>query len=161
MTRKTRRTDIAPKLINPWRKTNPFSLRPIDRSYLIPKMYKLQVSLFIVFLAIGLSYQSYVSVATAKRYAQARKFFAQGCSGLTADLLGKKWKAAEKYTQSTYIGANGSYSNVSPGAIVGFPGHVAVYIGEAGCKFVDVPGPNRNTRCLSSYGAQKVYKYNY
>jgi hypothetical protein len=64
--------------------------------------------------------------------------------------------------RGAYIGANGSYSGVSPGDIIGFPGHVGVYIGEVGCKFIDVPGPGNYARKLANgYGGQAVYKYSY
>ncbi len=103
---------------------------------------------------------SRVSVAEAKSKVGIK--YQQGCSGLTADLLNRPWKGADQYIRGAYIGANGSYSGVAPGDIIGFPGHVGVYIGEVGCKFIDVPGPGGICRKLvNGYGAQAVYKYSY
>ena len=80
---------------------------------------------------------SRVSVSAAK--AKLGTKYAQGCSGLTADLLGMPWKKANSYTLGDYAGVNNNYSGLSPGDIVFVDtphGHVAVYIGEPGCVFI-------------------------
>lgn len=56
--------------------------------------------------------------------------------------------------------------DLSSGDVIGWggsgsQGHVAVYVGEAGCKFVDVPGPNKTCRKLNSYGDQQLYRMSY
>jgi cell wall-associated NlpC family hydrolase len=70
------------------------------------------------------------SVDVAKAKAKIGTTYAKGCSGYVCDLLGKDWKAADDFTQGESVGSNNNYSNLSPGDIVGFPGHVAIYIGE-------------------------------
>lgn len=70
---------------------------------------------------------------------------------------------AGAYRLGGKIGLNNRY-NAQPGTVVGFNGHVAVYIGNAcgGCMFVDVQGPNKNARCLQhGYGSQLIYKAYY
>uniref|UniRef100_A0A914WH52 NlpC/P60 domain-containing protein n=1 Tax=Plectus sambesii TaxID=2011161 RepID=A0A914WH52_9BILA len=123
---------------------------------------KLVAIIFIVFaLAIVPSYQDVVSASDACN--QIGEYYRQGCSGLVAALLGRSWKQASAYRRGGAIGSNGRYSALTSGTIVGFPGHVAVYIGNdaCNCMFVDVQGPQKNARCLQSYGSQTVYRYNY
>ena len=103
---------------------------------------------------------SSVDVETAKK--ELGKVFSKGCSGLVCKLLGKAWKSASSFTQGDSIGSDGDYSDVSPGDIVGYPGHVAVYVGEEDCEFIDVAGPGGACREVASgYGSQEVYKYSY
>ena len=101
------------------------------------------------------------SVNAEAAYNQVGTVYAQGCSGFICALLGKPWKKADSFTQGSYVGTDGSYSGLSPGDIIGFPGHVGVYGGRAGKIFVDVNGEGGSVRTLKSYGPQKVYKYSY
>jgi len=94
-------------------------------------------------------------------YASVGKVYAQGCSGFVCDLLGKPWKAANSFTQGPSVGANGNYNGLKAGDIVGFAGHVAVYVGKADAKFVDVNGAAGAVRKVNSYGGTTVYKYSY
>lgn len=55
-----------------------------------------------------------------------------------------------------------NYSQLSPGDIVGWKGashgHVAIYIGRTGQRFIDVNGAGGTPRSLNSYGSQQLYK---
>uniref|UniRef100_A0A914WLR8 Uncharacterized protein n=1 Tax=Plectus sambesii TaxID=2011161 RepID=A0A914WLR8_9BILA len=124
---------------------------------------KLVAIIFVVFaLTIAPSYQDTVDPNAA--CGQEGVYYAQGCSGLVAALLRSDWKHTSAYRRGAAIGSNGRY-RATPGTIVGFSGHVAVYIGHAddtcNCMFIDVPGPKKRARCLQSYGSQTVYKYYY
>ena len=71
---------------------------------------------------------------------------------------------ADSYTKGSSIGSNNKYHDVEPGDIVGFDGHVAVYVGLEGCDcvFVDVRGPKQKARCLiRGYGKTEVFKKTY
>jgi len=73
-------------------------------------------------------------------------------------------KKADKYRTGDAIGQNNKYSNVKSGEIVGFPGHLAIYVDSNGCNctFIDVPGPKKNVRCVKKgYGSQTVHKKYY
>jgi hypothetical protein len=60
------------------------------------------------------------------------------------------------------IGKDNKYHGVSAGDIIGFPGHVGVYVGEAGTTFIDVNGAGGKVRTVGSgYGGQEVFKYSY
>ena len=94
-------------------------------------------------------------------YGKVGTTYAQGCSGFVCDLLGKDWKSADDFAKGSKIGANGNYSGVSAGDIVGFAGHVAVYVGKPDAKFVDVNGAKGAVRKVNSYGETAVYKASY
>ena len=107
-----------------------------------------------------LSIMSSVSVAEAEK--RIGQVYAQGCSGLVCELLGRPWKSADSFHKGGSIGAFPNYHGVSPGDIIGFPGHVGVYTGKSGEMFIDVPGPGKACRALKSgYGPQEVFKYSY
>ena len=106
---------------------------------------------------------SRVSVSAAK--ARLDKVYAQGCSGLTADLLGLPWKSAKSYKVGEYAGVDNDYEGLSPGDIVFVDtphGHVAVYIGEPGCVFIHCKEPNaKTTKIKHGFGPYEVYKASY
>ena len=104
-------------------------------------------------------------VDRAKELFAANSAYPQGCSGYVCDVLQIAFEPANGLMgdSPSYIGANGSYSNLNPGEIVGWKstsgsGHVAVYVGEAGMTFLDVRQPGGKPRKVLSYGAQAVYK---
>jgi len=137
----------------------------------------LHLALIFFVCTISPSMQSYVNPYSACE--QVGELYTGGCSELTAALLGQPFKQvirhvtphshhllqASFYRQRAPIGSNGRYSGVSPGEIIGFSGHVGVYIGGvcggSRCIFVDVERPGKRARCLSSYGSTRVYKYDY
>ena len=111
---------------------------------------------------------SRVNVEEAKSYLQDPDHkFPGGCTEFVAKLLGKPQKKSSQWTTGEYIGTD--FSSLTPGDIVGWPvpagqehGHVAVYIGEANLKFIDVPGMNKTIRALKrGYGDQGLYKMSY
>jgi plastocyanin len=90
--------------------------------------------------------------------------YQQGCSAFVAKTMNRAWEPANSQMGSnpTLIGSNGNY-RASPGDIIGWKsnsgsGHTAVYVGRSDCKIADVRNPGATPRCLSSYGAQNVYK---
>ena len=59
--------------------------------------------------------------------------------------------------ESSPAGKDNSYSGLSPGDIVGWrngnSGHVAVYVGEVGCMFIDCNGAGGTVRKIEKgYG---------
>ena len=88
----------------------------------------------------------------------------KGCSQLVCNVLGIPYKTTAHFTyESKSVGSNNSYSGLIPGDVVGWrngdSGHLAIYIGEENCMFIDSPGPGKETRIVKrGYGAQKVYK---
>lgn len=105
-------------------------------------------------------------VKKAKQLLTAGKAYAQGCSGFVCDVLGIDWEDANSLLGSspTHAGANNSYPTLRPGDVVGWKvdggsGHVAIYVGEDGQKFIDVRSPNDTPRSVGNgYGPQAVYK---
>ncbi len=103
-------------------------------------------------------------VEEAKRLLALGGTYPQGCSELVCKVLGIPWENANTLlgTAPTEIGSNGSYRNVAPGAVVGWKrvgesGHVAIYVGEPGMKFIDVRAPGATPRKLGNgYGAQTL-----
>lgn len=104
-----------------------------------------------------------VSAIGDMNYAMSKlgKVYPQGCSGFTADVLHAPFKVAQQYHQGAAIGSNGNYTHITPGHLIGFPGHIGFYLGQPGKTFIDCRGPGQAVRTLSSYGAQTVYKYTY
>jgi cell wall-associated NlpC family hydrolase len=105
-------------------------------------------------------------VDTAKQLLNEQDEYDQGCSDFVSTVLKISWEDANSIMGSnpTYIGINNSYSGLNPGDVVGWksnsgPGHVAIYIGEAGMKFIDV-NTNGGTprKVLNGYGGQSLYK---
>ena len=112
---------------------------------------------------------SKVNVATAKSKLDTGVVYAGGCTEYVAECLGLPQKHSSLWNQGASVGTNNAYSGLTPGDIVGWPpkyaggsGHVAVYIGEATLKFIDVPGPGNTTRRIrTGYGSQQLWKYSY
>lgn len=102
---------------------------------------------------------SSVSVATAK--SKVGTPYKQGCSGFVCELLGKPWKSADSFHTGAAIGSAPPYRGVQAGDIVGFAGHVAVYVGEADLMFIDVNGANGVVRIVKRGYGQEVYKKSY
>ena len=97
----------------------------------------------------------------AYQFARAKTVFPQGCSGLVSQALGRAWEDANSLMGSSpkLLGSNGNYGNPGAGAVIGWKnGHVAIWVGRADCVIADSPGPGKAARCLSSYGAQQVYR---
>jgi len=94
-------------------------------------------------------------------YNQVGTKYAQGCSGFVCALLGKPWKNADSFSRGASVGSNGHYTGLTPGDLVGFPGHVAVYVGKPDANFVDVNGAGGVVRKMKSYGTQQVFKASY
>ena len=65
------------------------------------------------------------------------------------------------------MGEGDTVTGVEPGEIIGWggngdKGHVIVYIGEPGRKFIDCPGPKNKVRVANHYGnGRKIYKMHY
>ena len=103
---------------------------------------------------------SRVDVQIAKQ--KFGKVYPRGCCEFVCDLLGRPLILADSFRRGAAIGSNNQYSNVSRGDIVGFPGHVAIYVGEPGCMFIDVNGAGNPVRIVrNGYGNQTVYKCSY
>jgi cell wall-associated NlpC family hydrolase len=105
-------------------------------------------------------------VVTAKQLLDEQDQYDQGCSDFVSTVLDIDWESANSIMGSNprYLGSNNSYSGLNPGDVVGWksssgPGHVAVYIGEAGMKFIDV-NTNGGTprKVVNGYGGQSLYK---
>jgi hypothetical protein len=105
-------------------------------------------------------------VARAKNLLSQGSRYTRGCSGFVAEVLLTPWADANALLGQSpeAVGRNNNYHNLRPGDVVGWPapqghGHVAVYIGEANMKFIDVPGPNQKPRAVrNGYGPQSVFK---
>ena len=103
-------------------------------------------------------------VNKAKKLLADAKKFPKGCSGFVSEVLGIDWKSA-----NAIMGANPTVSigrppyntsGLTPGDIVGWyngsgSGHVAVFIGEPDCRFIDVKEDN----ATSPLPPRKVMQY--
>jgi hypothetical protein len=105
-------------------------------------------------------------VKKAKELYAAQKSYPKGCSGFVCEVLDISWEDANDLMGAapTYVGVNNQYEGLKPGDIVGWKnpgmsGHVAVYIGESGQKFLDVRDENEKPRKVANgYGSQKLYR---
>jgi hypothetical protein len=107
-------------------------------------------------------------VARAKTLLAGSVPYPKGCSELVSAVLGITYAQAAAIlgTNPTKIGSNGSYT-ASPGDVIGWlanpdvpeqnDDHVAIYIGDADCKIIDVKGLGQKPRKLSSYGKVDVF----
>jgi len=112
---------------------------------------------FLSFVAFSLQ----DTVDTYEACSKLGKRYPQGCSGLTAELLGKPWQRADDYTRRTQVRSD--YSNINYGEIVCFPDFVAVYVGKQGCdcEFVDVNMEGGKAACMNGYGGQTLHTCDY
>jgi hypothetical protein len=105
-------------------------------------------------------------VTKAKQLLAAGATYPRGCSDFVAAVLEISWENANALMgdNPTNGGVNGSYPGLMPGDVAGWKnptghGHVAIYVGEAGTKFIDVRDENQAARALMyGYGDQQVYK---
>jgi hypothetical protein len=106
-------------------------------------------------------------VQKAKDLLAAGTTYPQGCSGFVCEVLGIPWEAANDLMGSSpvLVGDNNSYNGLVPGDIAGWTatsgsGHVTVYIGERGTKFIDVRSEGETPRAVGNgYGnGRPVYK---
>lgn len=76
--------------------------------------------------------------------------YANGCSGYVCDLLGLPQKSTHGWKRGAAVTVN----DLSPGDVVGWPavgevsGHLSVYIGEPGCKFMDSKKPGYSQKVI-------------
>jgi hypothetical protein len=105
-------------------------------------------------------------VKRAKKLYQEGAKYAKGCSDFVSKVLEISWEDANTLMgdNPTYVGVDNSYKGLNPGDVVGWKkegghGHVAIYIGEADMKFLDVKDDNQKPRAVKKgYGTQKLYK---
>lgn len=103
-------------------------------------------------------------VRRAKQLLIEGRVFPQGCSGFVSAVLEIPWQDANALlgNDPKIVGSNNAYSDIEPGDVVGWKraggmGHVAIYIGEPGMRFIDVPGPGKRPRKLGNgYGPQSI-----
>jgi hypothetical protein len=99
-------------------------------------------------------------VTTAKQLLAAGATYPQGCSEFVCKVLGIPWEDANSLMggSPTLVGDNNTYPGLVLGDVVGWKvgggsGHVAIYIGEAGTKFIDVRQPGATPRSVANgYG---------
>lgn len=92
--------------------------------------------------------------------------YEKGCSGFVSAALNIPWEDANSLMGSNpaYVGKDNSYTGLTIGDIVGWKvnggsGHVAVYIGEASMKFLDVRQENSAPRkIINGYSPQSLFK---
>jgi cell wall-associated NlpC family hydrolase len=105
-------------------------------------------------------------VAKAKELLAAGATYPKGCSGFVSSVLGIAWEDANSLmgASPTYVGVDNVYTGLVPGDVVGWKnsggsGHVAIYVGETGEKFIDVKTENEKPRkVVNGYGGEKLYK---
>ncbi|TWU03023.1 Caspase domain protein [Symmachiella macrocystis] len=108
-------------------------------------------------------------VQRAKDLLAANGVYQQGCSAFIIHVLQVPWENANALMGNNPISAGTwpNYTGLSPGNIVGWKstsgsGHVAIYIGEADTKFIDVREPGAESRpraIVNGYGrSQELFK---
>lgn len=99
-------------------------------------------------------------VQKAKELLDQAAVYPNGCSDFVCKVLGIPHENANALmgASPTYIGDNFQYPGLVPGDIVGWTvgggqGHVAMYVGEPGKKFIDVKEPGAKPRpVIRGYG---------
>jgi hypothetical protein len=106
-------------------------------------------------------------VTKAKELLASARTYTKGCSEFVCEVLGITWEEANALMGDApaYIGDNNSYPGLVPGDIVGWKvgggeGHVSVYVGETGVKFIDVRNSGAQPRkVVNGYGnGRSVFK---
>jgi hypothetical protein len=105
-------------------------------------------------------------VEKAIQFLKNKVQFDRGCSGFICEVFEIEWINANSLLGNSpvYIGKNNEYSDVLPGDIVGWKkdrghGHVSIYIGEPGIKFIDVQSENCCPRIVANgYGPTSLFK---
>lgn len=100
-------------------------------------------------------------VTKAKELLAAGANYPKGCSEFVSAVLGITWENANSLMGDTPTlkGDNNNYPGLVPGDVVGWKvgggeGHVAIYIGEAGSKFIDVRSTGDKPRnVINGYGS--------
>jgi hypothetical protein len=117
--------------------------------------------------SLVLPFDNATRVQKAKELLSAGNDYSKGCSGFVCEVLGIPWEPANDLMGSspTFVGDNNSYSGLEPGDIAGWTsdagsGHVTVYVGERGMKFIDVRSEDEAPRKVANgYGnGRKLYK---
>lgn len=103
-------------------------------------------------------------VGKAKELLAAGATYPKGCSGFVSAVLGIAWEDAKSLLgdSPTFVGKDNVYTGLTPGDVVGLkgsPAHIAIFIGEPGQKFIDVPDENEKPRKVKNgYGDKELYK---
>ena len=103
-------------------------------------------------------------VSRAKELLAAPRDYPKGCSEFICEVLGLPWEDANSLMGEApvYVGDNNNYQTLVPGDIVGWKvsggsGHVAVFVGESGQKFIDVREPGARPRAVvNGYGGGRA-----
>jgi hypothetical protein len=94
--------------------------------------------------------------------------YEKGCSGFICDVLQIEWENANSLmgNDPKYVGKDNVYEGLTAGDIVGWKvsggnGHVALFVGEPGMKFLDVREENVKPRkVVNGYGGSALFKSN-
>lgn len=102
---------------------------------------------------------------------EKNKIYRRGCSEFVSEVLGIPWRSADSIMgdDPESIGRWPDYKldKLKPGDIVGWKknssldgwGHVAVYVGQSDCMFMDVRRPGaRPRKRTTGYGRQELFK---
>lgn len=110
-------------------------------------------------------------IAGAYDLYKSNRVYRRGCSEFVSDVLKIPWRSADSIMgeDPESIGRWPDYKldKLKPGDIVGWKkkksldgwGHVAVYIGQSDCMFIDVRRPGaRPRKRTTGYGKQELFK---
>ncbi len=118
----------------------------------------------------GISVDKNIIVKRAYSLLKEQKKYFRGCSEFVSKILNIPWENAEALMGENpiFIGTMPDYDfeKLTPGDVVGWKtidavngiAHVAIYIGDDNCNFIDVKGRGYNPRKIQGYGKQRVYK---
>ena len=106
-------------------------------------------------------------VQTARALLAAGASYPKGCSEFVCAVLGIAWQNANSLMgdNPTPVGDNNNYNGLNPGDVAGWKadggsGHVAIYVGDPGQKFIDVRSEGDSPRSVGNgYGMSRpVFK---